>query len=298
MQDGSVNLQKGQKIGAGAIIGRVGNTGRTGNKQKGVGLWFKGKDWGNHMHLEIRVDGQRINPEDYYKEVFPASQNNNTQTQGYNQSTQYSNSNIVWSTPDGQKVVTQEEYNRMLQEVNEGKHANEGITAQRDLDAYYETSGLQRVQRNPQNKAPQIMFTNPTSNNNSPVANTSNDIQLQNNNNNNFLMGNTPDITADNFSDYENRLADYYRQSLTNNNTPQITFSDAHSPAPDYTDEINGTTPEARQASLDYLNGLNTGGENNITANGFISIPNHNTDKTPQVMLLPYSPFLHRLYQV
>ncbi len=45
-----MNVVEGQKVGAGDIIAFVGSTGNS---------------TGNHLHLEIRINGQHVNPQNY-----------------------------------------------------------------------------------------------------------------------------------------------------------------------------------------------------------------------------------------
>ena len=63
MQEDSMNFDVKDTVNAGDIVGKVGNTGRTGNEAKGVGMWYEGKDYGYHLHLGIKINGKPVNPE-------------------------------------------------------------------------------------------------------------------------------------------------------------------------------------------------------------------------------------------
>ena len=63
MQDGSLNLKPGQTIKAGDIVGKVGSTGRSS---------------GPHLHFEVIVDGQKVDPSTFFQIYTP---NNPTQPQ-------------------------------------------------------------------------------------------------------------------------------------------------------------------------------------------------------------------------
>lgn len=65
MQDNSVPFKQGDEVFPGMLIGKVGNTGYTGNSKKGMGYWFEGKDWGYHMDLKIKVNGHYVDPETF-----------------------------------------------------------------------------------------------------------------------------------------------------------------------------------------------------------------------------------------
>ena len=67
MQNGSISLREGDTVGAGQVIGAVGNTGYTSSRGKG-GNWFEGKKTGHHLDLKIKVNGKYVDPETY---AFP-----------------------------------------------------------------------------------------------------------------------------------------------------------------------------------------------------------------------------------
>ena len=56
MQDGSLNLKPGQTIKAGDIVGKVGSTGRSS---------------GPHLHFEVIVDGQKVDPSAFFQIYTP-----------------------------------------------------------------------------------------------------------------------------------------------------------------------------------------------------------------------------------
>ena len=69
MQNHSINVGLGQQIRAGTLIGKVGNTGLTGNSKDGIGDWYEGKNFGYHMHLEVKIDGKNIDPATFFQRM-------------------------------------------------------------------------------------------------------------------------------------------------------------------------------------------------------------------------------------
>ena len=66
MQNGSIALKAGDVVQPGALIGRVGNTGMTSDRQKGgITAWYPGKKSGYHLDLKIRVNGKYVDPETF-----------------------------------------------------------------------------------------------------------------------------------------------------------------------------------------------------------------------------------------
>ena len=66
MQNGSIALKPGDVVQPGAMIGRVGNTGMTSDRQKGgITAWYPGKKSGYHLDLKIKVNGKYVDPETF-----------------------------------------------------------------------------------------------------------------------------------------------------------------------------------------------------------------------------------------
>ena len=66
MQNGSIPLRVGDAVTPGMLIGRVGNTGMTSDRQKGgITAWYQGKSSGYHMDLKIKVNRKYIDPEHF-----------------------------------------------------------------------------------------------------------------------------------------------------------------------------------------------------------------------------------------
>ena len=64
MQNGSIALRNGDVVQPGALIGRVGNTGMTSDRQKGgITAWYPGKKSGYHLDLKVKINGEYVDPE-------------------------------------------------------------------------------------------------------------------------------------------------------------------------------------------------------------------------------------------
>ena len=63
MQNGSVALKNGDVVQPGALVGRVGNTGMTSDRQKGgITAWYPGKKSGYHLDIKVKIDGEYVDP--------------------------------------------------------------------------------------------------------------------------------------------------------------------------------------------------------------------------------------------
>ena len=67
LDNNSITVKPGQTVTPGQILGKVGNTGRTGNSKRGIGNWYEGKDYGYHLHFETRVNGNKVDPHSIFK---------------------------------------------------------------------------------------------------------------------------------------------------------------------------------------------------------------------------------------
>ena len=166
MKTGSVRVKVGQIIKPGDLIGQVGNTGRS---------------HGAHLHLEVRVNGQRIDPEKYFQTMqhhFPAQNPNdnvnltpfprdneanttqnpqNTQNNpNPNNNTQNSNSHILWKHKDNGHFITEAQYQSFIQRVEAGEV--EGIKNREEADNYLVREGYIRENQshNPNPNQPNI----------------------------------------------------------------------------------------------------------------------------------------------
>lgn len=63
MQNGSVALKNGDVVRPGALVGRVGNTGMTSDRQKGgITAWYPGKKSGYHLDVKVKINGEYVDP--------------------------------------------------------------------------------------------------------------------------------------------------------------------------------------------------------------------------------------------
>ena len=77
MQNGSVRLNVGDVVLPGDVIGGVGNTGMTSDREKGgITAWYEGKKSGYHMDLKVKINGKYVDPEKFY--VAPEAQKSYT----------------------------------------------------------------------------------------------------------------------------------------------------------------------------------------------------------------------------
>ena len=66
MQNGSINVTEGQAVNTGDILGKVGNTGMTSDREKGgVTAWYEGKKSGYHLDVKIKINGKFVDPETF-----------------------------------------------------------------------------------------------------------------------------------------------------------------------------------------------------------------------------------------
>ncbi len=71
MQNDSINVQSGDVVAPGTVIGLVGNTGQTSDKKQGkVTDWYEGKDSGFHVDIKIKINGKYIDPAKFNPNKF------------------------------------------------------------------------------------------------------------------------------------------------------------------------------------------------------------------------------------
>ena len=92
LQQGSIGVIKGENVEVGSYLGRVGNTGRASDREKGgVTNWYEGKKSGHHLHLEIREwDGSKWvlqDPKKYLTDEPISKTTSTAQPQGDGQGT-------------------------------------------------------------------------------------------------------------------------------------------------------------------------------------------------------------------
>lgn len=151
MKTGSVKVKTGDILKAGDIIGGVGSTGRS---------------TGNHLHLEVMVDGQRVDPETFLEkypletpQYLPPSNNNPqpqapqaanpSNSQQKNSQPQTEKGSAIWVSKNGTHGITQQEYDNILQEIKtNGKIKDErtgaSVSSQRELDEWLMKEGWSR----------------------------------------------------------------------------------------------------------------------------------------------------------
>lgn len=152
MKNGSVRVKAGDTVRFGDVIGEVGNTGRS---------------HGNHLHLEIAINGQKIDPEKYYDVIYPhisrtysqdeanaLRQQNNINTPQNNSNTNpqnqtQDNSPIIWTNHSGGKKLTQNQYDYFVQQAEGGKV--QGLRSRSDVDNWLKSQGYSKQQTQNQN---------------------------------------------------------------------------------------------------------------------------------------------------
>ena len=134
MKTGSVKVKAGDTVKPGDVIGGVGSTGRS---------------TGNHLHLEVMVDGQRVDPESFLSK-YPLQQQPALQTQTNTQNNQTSgkttqhNDPVEWQNDNGQ-TMTRSQFNQNLARVNQGA---DRYHMHREYPNSLEANGWHRVQDN------------------------------------------------------------------------------------------------------------------------------------------------------
>ena len=114
MDNGSIRVQKGQEVLAGDVIGGVGNTGN-----------IRGKNGGYHMHLEAKIDGQRVDPV-----KLRAQQNSNSTQPG---------GKILFKHPNGQ-TVNEAEFSALQSTRNQPADQVRAALMQEGFAAYGDTA--------------------------------------------------------------------------------------------------------------------------------------------------------------
>ena len=159
MGEGSLQVRPGDKVKHGDILGKVGNTGRTSDREKGgTTNWYKGKKSGNHLHLEVWEDGVRVDPRKYFAgnsaspTVMPPSA---SQAQPQSQTTQTTtpqaapkpnntarNASAAW-THSSKQAISNQQYEYMRKQMQEGKIP--WAHSQEELDRGLESIGYKRA---------------------------------------------------------------------------------------------------------------------------------------------------------
>ena len=115
LKEGSIQVQQGQTVRANDILGGVGNTGHS---------------HGNHVHVEVFVDGNKVDPEKFFTErgaAFAQATQTNAQPQPKTapQATpkpqnRAQNVSAMW-THSSRKAISNQEYELMKQQMQAGK---------------------------------------------------------------------------------------------------------------------------------------------------------------------------------
>lgn len=141
MKEGSIQVQQGQTVRANDILGGVGNTGHS---------------HGNHVHVEVFVDGNKVDPEKFFAErgadaAQTAQTNEQPQPETKPQATpkpqnRAQNASAAW-THSSRKAISNQEYEAMKQQMQAGKipwaHSLE------ELDRGLESIGYKRADNSP-----------------------------------------------------------------------------------------------------------------------------------------------------
>ena len=177
MKEGSLQVGPGDKVKQGDILGEVGNTGKTSDRnKKGVTNWYKGKNSGYHMHLEVWEDGVRVDPRKYFVDKTPPSVMPTSATQPQPQATpqaapkpqlQSQNASAAWSH-SSKKAISTQEYELLKKQMQEGKIS--WAHSQEELDKGLESIGYKRANTAPV-FVPSVMGWRPQFGSNMPSNN-------------------------------------------------------------------------------------------------------------------------------
>ncbi len=170
MDNGSLNVQRGQKVYAGSLIGKVGNTGNTSDTSKPIKdkngrvtgyqitNWYEGKKSGHHLHLETKIDGQHVDPEKFNELIYPYIMYEQPEGKKYTTAPntapsktageviterQNSNEEIIWRNPQTGKTITRGEDAEFRRKADNGEL--EYLKSSKNADSYYKGKGFERV---------------------------------------------------------------------------------------------------------------------------------------------------------
>ena len=161
MDNGSLNVKRGQKVYAGSLIGKVGNTGNTSDRSKldkngnpTITNWYEGKNSGYHLHLETKIDGEHVDPEKFNELIYPYIMyeqpkdkkyvgGTNMQTAQSGNTSESNDDEVIWRNPQTGKTITRREDADLRRRADNGELKYLG--GSKAADSYYMEHGYERV---------------------------------------------------------------------------------------------------------------------------------------------------------
>lgn len=171
IDNGSINLKHGQRVAAGVVLGKVGNTGNTSDRSKPIKdkngrvtgyqitNWYAGKSSGYHLHLETKIDGEHVDPEKFNELILPyiareqpegtkyttAPNTAPSKTAGEIKTERQSEGNeVLWRNPKTGDVITRREVEEFYKDADAGKLNYVGSS--KALPSYWQSIGFEPVQ--------------------------------------------------------------------------------------------------------------------------------------------------------
>lgn len=266
MDNGSLNVKRGQKIYAGSLIGKVGNTGNTSDTSKPIKdkngrvtgyeitNWYEGKSSGHHLHLETKIDGQHVDPAKFNELIYPYIMYNQPEEKKYTtapntapsktageikKESQSNDDEVIWRNPKTGKTITRREDADLRRKADNNEL--DYLVSSKAADSYYMAHGYERVgggTSQPSSGDVTVAQNNPVSPN-MTILGSGNIIPAP-------LSGNVGVAISDKTS------APILANTVNHATSPDVT------PIPTYAEAVNHATSADIQQGLASLNGENT----------------------------------------
>lgn len=258
IDNGSISLKPGQRVVAGVVLGKVGNTGNTSDRSKPIKdkngrvtgyqitNWYEGKGSGYHLHLETKIDGKHVDPEKFNELISPYiarqqsgeakytttpnTKPNKTANEVITDQQRHDNT-VVMRNPRTGKTITQRELTDMYQEADEGKLKEVGSS--KAVDSYLMSLGYKYVGGGTSQSSSADVPVNVNATVSADVPNTSPNMTILGSGD---IAQVSPDMTISGSRD-------------------MVATSPDQSPTPTYAEAVNHATSADIQQGLASLNG-------------------------------------------